>query len=273
MNFKIGYHTICWGGVVGSPVGVTSVKNLFYLSNGDLARAIADIAEVGYDGFELFDGNLLGYEQDMTALRSIIDGSGLILLGVYSGANFIFDEILGEELWRISKSAELAAEIGTRYLVVGGGAQRSTGIRDDDYRKLGEALDRVVTIAEEHGLDCVYHPHLTTIVETPEQIARILSLSRIGLCVDTAHVAAGGGDPSKVIRDHFDRVRYIHLKDFTPNPFGFHPLGMGELDMGGVVATLDALGYDGWATVELDSFDGDPKEAAATSRLFLKERG
>jgi len=273
VNFRIGYHTICWGGVVGVPVGVTSVKDLFYLSNGDVLRALADIAEVGYDGFELFDGNLLGFEHDLAPLRSIIDATGLTPLGVYSGANFIFDEILDEEMWRISRASDLAAEIGARHLVVGGGAQRSTGIGDDDYRKLGEALDRVVAIAEGNGLSCVYHPHLTTIVETPEQIARILSLSRIGLCVDTAHVAAGGGDPSKVIRDHFDRVRYVHLKDFTPDPFGFQPLGKGDLDMAGIVATLDELGYEGWATVELDSFDGDPKEAAAVSRRFLKERG
>lgn len=273
MRFKIGYHTICWGGIVGQPVGVTSIKDLFYLSNGDAELAISDIADAGYEGFELFDGNLIALENDLDRLRDLISGSGLTPLGVYSGGNFIFDEVLGEEMWRIEKAAALAAEIGAKHLIVGGGAQRSGGIQDDDYAKLAAALDRVVDIAETNGLICVFHPHLTTIVETPEQIAKILSLSRIGLCVDTAHVAAGGGDPATVIENHFDRLQYVHLKDFTADPFAFEPLGMGALDMAGIVGTLDKLGYDGWATVELDSYDGDPKEAATISRDFLDTLG
>jgi inosose dehydratase len=31
---KLGYHTNTWGGVVGHPAGVTSIKALFYLTNG-----------------------------------------------------------------------------------------------------------------------------------------------------------------------------------------------------------------------------------------------
>jgi inosose dehydratase len=31
---KLAYQTNTWGGVVGHPVGVTSIKDLFYLANG-----------------------------------------------------------------------------------------------------------------------------------------------------------------------------------------------------------------------------------------------
>ena len=273
MSINVGYHSICWGGVVGEPVGVTSIKDLFYLSNGDLERALSDIAASGYQGFEVFDGNLAAYSDDLPRIRDVIRDTGLTPIGVYSGANFIFDEILGEELWRIEKSAALAAEIGAPHLVIGGGAQRSTGIEDSDYPKLGRALDRVVSIARSHGLDCVFHPHLTTIVESPDQIARVLSESEIGLCVDTAHVAAGGGDPAEVIRAHSDRLGYVHLKDLIRDPFSFQPLGRGELDLAGVVEALKDVDYDGWLTVELDSYDGDPREAAEASRRFLADLG
>lgn len=60
------------------------------------------------------------------------------------------------------------------------------------------------------------------------------------------------------------------LKDFTAEPFGFHPLGRGTIDLPGVIAVLGEAGYDGWATVELDSFDGPPAAAAAESLGYLE---
>ena len=44
---KLSCHTITWGGVVGHPVGVTSVKNLFYLANGSTEQALRDVAAAG----------------------------------------------------------------------------------------------------------------------------------------------------------------------------------------------------------------------------------
>jgi inosose dehydratase len=159
--------------------------------------------------------------------------------------------------------------MGSCHLVVGGGAQRSGGLDADDYARLGAALDEVVGIAEENGMVAVYHPHMTTIVESPAQVDQVLTGSRIGLCADTAHLAAGGGDPATVIRKHADRLRYVHLKDLRREPFGFQPLGDGDLDIVGVIRTLAEIGYQGWATVELDSYDGEPKDAAAASRRLL----
>lgn len=270
---KTAYHTICWGGVTGDPVGVTSVKDLLYRSYGDVEKAIDQIAEAGYSGFEVFDGNLMDYEGDLGRLQTVTERADVELLAVYSGGNFIFGETLTEELWRIRRVTALAGQAGATILVVGGGAQRANGSTDDDYAALTEALDQVVDIAAAEGLDAVFHPHLTTIVETPQQVARVLDGSRIGLCADTAHLAAGGGDPAQMIRDHADRLRYVHLKDLTRDPFGFAPLGQGDLDMSGIVAALRDVGYAGWATVELDSYDGEPAEAAQISRKFLTEAG
>ena len=47
---RLGYHTITWGGVVGDPVGVTSVKDLHYRVNGPMDRAITEIGSLGYEG-------------------------------------------------------------------------------------------------------------------------------------------------------------------------------------------------------------------------------
>jgi len=267
---KLSYHTITWGGVVGHPVGVTSIKDLFYLANGATEAALRDVAAAGYAGVELFDGNLIEYEERPDELRQLLGELGLQLVAVYSGANFIFDEILEEELWRIRRAAVLAAELDAEQLVVGGGAKRSTGTSDEDYSRLAGALDRVAAIAEEHGLRASYHPHLSTIVETPEQLERVMSRSRIDFCPDTAHLAGAGGDPAELVRRYADRISYVHVKDLTTNPLAFLPLGEGELDLAAVLAALAEAGYDGWITVELDAFDGAPGDAARASREHLE---
>jgi inosose dehydratase len=269
MIMKLGYHSITWGGVVGDPTGVTSVKDLFYRANGDLERALRDIAAAGYEGVELFDGNAAGFADRPEALRELLQETGLTLVSVYTGANFIYADILPDELWRVNRAAELAAMFGAEKLVVGGGARRAAGTAEDDYDRLGKALDAVVDIAEQHGLVASYHPHLSTIVESPAEVDKIMARSRIGFCPDTAHLAAGGGDAGELIRRYPDRIRHVHLKDYRPDPFAFLPLGQGTLDFPDIVAAVREVGYDGWLLVELDSYDGDPAEAARISKAYL----
>ncbi len=267
---NVSCQTITWGGVVGDPVGVTSVKDLFYRANGSTDAALRDVAAAGYEGVELFDGNLRQYEDRPEKLRRLLGDLGLSLVAVYSGANFVYPDILDDEFWRIERAASLAETFGATHFVVGGGAKRASGTRDHDYERLAEGLDRVCDVAGRHGLTASYHPHLGTIVEGPLEVDRILSLSRIGFCPDTAHLAAAGGDPVDLVRRHARRVTYVHLKDLQPEPFAFRPLGHGTVDIPGVVRVLRDVGYDGWLTVELDEYAGEPRDAAAESLRYVE---
>jgi len=69
---RLGYHSITWGGVVGEPTGVTSIKNLHYRSNGSIVQAVQDIAAAGYEGIEIFDGNLADYAARPDDLRRLL---------------------------------------------------------------------------------------------------------------------------------------------------------------------------------------------------------
>lgn len=265
----LGYHSITWGGVVGHPVGVTSVKDLHYLANGSMEAAVRDIAAAGYSGIEMFDGNVAAYADRPDELRGLLSDAGLELVSVYTGANFIYDDILADELHRVRRAAELAAICGAHQLVVGGGAKRAAGTTNQDYDRLASALDQVSEIAEAAGLVASYHPHLSTIVEGPDEIERLLDDTRIGFCPDTAHLAAGGGDPAALIRRYADRIGHVHLKDVRLDPLQFVPLGEGELDFTGILAAISDAGYDGWLIVELDGYDGDPRVAAEISKTYL----
>lgn len=267
---RLAYQTNTWGGVVGHPAGVTSVKDLHYLTPGSTEEALVDIAGAGYDGFELFDGNLMQYAGREDELRGLMGQLGLELVGVYSGANFIFSEILEEELSKIAGIIEVAASLGATHLVVGGGAIRSTGIEERDYRLMGEGLERVVALANPAGLTPTFHPHLGTCAQSPEQIAKVFAHTSIGFCPDTAHLEAGGGDPGELMRTYADRMPYVHLKDYADG--AFLPLGEGRQDFDRILDDLQANGYDGWITVELDSYVGHPADAARISRAFLDEK-
>src|SRR3546814_15714620 len=100
-------------------------------------------------------------------MRALLADNGLTLVATYAGGNFIFDDILPEELARVIRAADRAAELGAPHLVVGGGAKRFDGIREADYHKLAAALDRVKELAEARGLTPHYQQHHSQHCEGP----------------------------------------------------------------------------------------------------------
>ena len=266
---KLGYHSITWGGVLGHPVGVTSIKDLLYCGVGSMEDAARDIAAAGYAGTEMFDGDVDKYSDRPDDLRALLAENSLELVSVYTGANFVYADILPDEMHKISRAIDLAAQFGAKRLVVGGGARRAAGTTDEDYVLLGKSLDHVADLAEAKGLTATYHPHLTTIVENPTDLERIMELSSIGFCPDTGHLAAAGGDPAAIIRAYPERIKHVHLKDLQPEPLTWTPLGDGVLDFKDIVRAVSETGYDSWLMVELDSYVGSPLEAAKRSKAHL----
>jgi inosose dehydratase len=269
VEVRFAYQANCWGPLGGNAVGVTSIGQLTYLTLGDVSRAIADIGAAGYQGVELFDGNVLDYPGGSPALKAALTQAGVKLVAAYSGANFIFPDILDQELGRIARAADAAAALSAEHLVVGGGAKRLEGVAPGDFERLAEGLEKVVAIAKARGLKGHYHPHLSTIVEGPAEVDRIFSLTTIHFCPDTAHLAAAGGDVPAMIRKHRDRIVYVHLKGLRREPFAFTPLDEGDLDNAAVIKALADTNYGGWIAAELDAWP-DPKRGAERSLAFLK---
>ncbi|GAC1407959.1 MAG: sugar phosphate isomerase/epimerase [Chloroflexota bacterium] len=265
---KFGYQTNTWGGVVGHPAGVTSIKDLFYLTYGSDDRALRDIAAAGYQGFEIFDGNLQRYADDPSTFKSYISETNLDLIAVYSGANFIYADCLDDEFARLEQAAQLGQQFGALYHVIGGGAIRTDGVKDSDYETLARGLNRFASMTSRYGLQGIYHPHLGTMAQSPEELHRICRLTDIPLCPDTGHIIAGGGDPVEIIRSYRERIPYVHFKDYADGRF--LPLGEGVMDVPGVVAALGNVPDGTWWTVELDETDKDPRVAAEESLQVLK---
>jgi inosose dehydratase len=170
--------------------------------------------------------------------------------------------------------AEVLAAIGADVLVAAAvtDADWSPPVALDDtgWRHLVDHLDEVAELASDHGLTLAFHPHAGTLLETDEDIERLLAESGVPFCLDTGHWAIGGADPAKFVRDHGDRIVHVHLKDVDLDLAEqvrsralslvdatrrglFRPLGGGDAPIGEVVALLDQAGYGRWLVLEQDT--------------------
>jgi inosose dehydratase len=158
-------------------------------------------------------------------------------------------------------------------------------------------LDAAVEVGGELGARVVLHPHMGTVVEGAQDVARVLEGSSVPLCVDTGHLLIGGVDPYELVRDATGRVTHVHLKDVdaalaarvqagelsytTAITQGlYRALGAGDVDVAGIVSTLEHDGYVGWYVLEQDLvLAEEPKEGAGpvldvrASRDFLLDVG
>jgi len=141
-------------------------------------------------------------------------------------------------------------------------------------------LDRAAEYAAECGHHAVLHPHVGTVVERGDEVARIVDGSDIGLCLDTGHLLIGGIDPLALARSAPDRIAHVHLKDVDAalarrvragetsytsavQDGIYRPLGQGDIDITGIIDTLEGAGYDGWYVLEQDTvLTADPEPGA-----------
>ena len=264
---KLGYQINTWGGVWVDAFGAGSIKDCFYNSPLPLEKALSDIAEAGFQGVEMFDGHIMPYTEKPNRLLDLLKEKNLELVAVYTGANFIFKEILPEELFKIGKVAKVAKSLGAEFIVLGGGAIRHDGVREEDYKAVAYGLDEAAKVVKEYDLKSCYHPHWGTCCQDREQLGKVMKFSKVNLCPDTAHLVLGGADCVEVINTFGDRINYIHLKDLADG--NFVELGEGTIPFPEIIEALKKKGYDGWLTVELDSAKRTPLEGAQTNKRYL----
>jgi inosose dehydratase len=145
------------------------------------------------------------------------------------------------------------------------------------WRLLLENLGRAAARAGERGYQTTLHPHIGTMVETHDDVARVLDGGETRLCLDTGHLLIGGTDPAELAATAANRIGHVHLKDVTAaiarQVTGgelsyaeavrrglYQPLGAGDVDVAGVVGALDKAGYGGWYVLEQDTIlHGPPR--------------
>jgi inosose dehydratase len=137
-------------------------------------------------------------------------------------------------------------------------------------------LERAVEMAGERGVRACVHPHVGTMVETREEVERLIDGCEAPLCLDTGHLTVGGADPIDLANQIPGRIAHVHLKDVDPAVLAtihasertytgavraglYRPLGEGGIDLRGLVRSLEGAGYRGWYVPEQDRIlEADP---------------
>ncbi|MGF1617064.1 MAG: sugar phosphate isomerase/epimerase family protein [Acidimicrobiia bacterium] len=263
-----------------------------------------EVVEAGYDTIEIGPYGYL--PTNHRQLTTELETRGL---GVSAG--FFMQHFHKPETWpdlkdSVAEVCSLLAHVGAKYVLLipefyrdifTGDQIMEAELPEETWSKLIEGTHVLAElIASEWGLRAVFHPHAETPVEYEYQIERFLADTEpdlVGLCLDMGHHAYRGGDVPEFVRDHHERLEYIHLKSVDARvrerveaeniPFAracemdvFVEPEIGVIDFVEVRRALDEVGFDGFGIVEQDLYPTPierPLPIAKRTRRYLEEIG
>jgi inosose dehydratase len=263
-----------------------------------------EMVEAGYTGTEL--GPYGFFPTDPLVLRPQLDKRNLKLLGSFVPVRMTDRSASAAVMERIRKVGHLLATLKAPFLVLAddqspernaySGRTNEAGcptLSAHQWKHVGQIVADAEKVAKEFGLDLVFHPHVATYVESPEECERFFDVSshtNVGLCLDTGHCLYGHGDPVKETEKFKSKLRFVHVKDCNNkileqarrNKWTFEEaiehkvftiIGKGDIDFPAFFQTLLKNGYSGWSVVEQDVKFGHteipPKVSVAESRKYL----
>jgi inosose dehydratase len=235
------------------------------------SRVLAEMRDVGLTATEFGpDGFLPDAPDDKAAtLRSY----GLTAVGGF--VPVVLHEAGCDPVPEVDRALDGFVAAGAGVLVLaaatgGEGYDARPELDDDAWKRLLANLDRLAERAEGRGVLATLHPHVGTVVETRDEVRRVLDGSSVPLTLDTGHLLIGGTDPAELTRAATDRIAHTHLKDVDAGWAErvragdltytdavrqgiYRPLGRGDVDVAGIVRRLEDGGYEGWYVLEQDT--------------------
>ncbi len=255
-DISFGYHSLTWG--------------------RDFVGFLDDVSRLGFRGVESVADVAAEYDGKEDALRKLLRERGLSLITLYGGGELSDPKQRERDLDRNRRLVDFLARHGCPVFVFGAGARGPKGPTRADFERLIESAHLLGAYCKKRGIRACLHPHIGTLVQSREDVQKIMSESDpdlLWLCPDTAHLAAAGADPVEVIRAFADRIGHVHFKDFSCDDgrTEFVELGRGKVDFPGAAGALGDSGYRGWVTLELDTSKKSLRESASANRKYLRE--
>lgn len=267
------------------------MTQLGFCSISALDRSLADAARVaadcGCDGLEV-TGRPPHLEPDasLDAVRdagAAVRGTGIevVAYGSYLG---IGDARTPESARR---EVEIAAALDTSLLRVW--AEADARVPDEGFAETVALLAAACDAAADRGVDVVVERHVGSFADTPERIGRLFAaVARPNLALNYQVLDFLPPDAASAQPDDARRLaplaRYLHLKNYRPNPDPAGPLVPGGSLEGGVLdyrkilAAVIESGYAGPMTLEFVSWEPLPLEEKLAvdvrhARALLAELG
>jgi inosose dehydratase len=239
--------------------------------------------QIGFDGIE----NGHRWPEDPEELRALMARYGLAFISGWYSTNLLVQSVEDEIAACQRHLARLKAQ-GCAVMIVcetsnaiHGDAARPVNDRPrltpDALRGFATRLEAFAAYLAGQGIALVYHHHMGTIIESPEEIDALMAATgpHTHLLFDAGHCAFGGGDPETVLARHIGRVRHFHAKNIRADvvarvraeglsflqavlagAFTVPGDQEGAIDFAPLLGLLAQSEYDGWIVIEAEQ---DPK--------------
>lgn len=264
-----------------------------------LEQCLREAGEIGFDGIE--KGHKM--PTDPGALRAALAPHGLRFVSGWHSLNLLTHSV-EEEKRAIRPHLDLLKAMGSQVCIV---CETSNAIhgRDDvpltetpvlpggRWARFGADVEALAGHVAAEGLTLVYHHHMGTVVEPPEEIDRFMAVTgpATKLLLDTGHCLFGGGDPVALAEAHMGRVAHIHAKNVRPavaevvrrerlsfleavrrGVFTVPGDAEGGVDFAPVLAVAAQHGYSGWLVIEAEQDPAvrNPRDYQALGLRSLK---
>lgn len=267
-------------------------------------KMLDEMVAGGYAATEL--GPYGYFPTDPEVLQVELQKRSMKLLGSFVPVKLTDPHAGAAALERIRKVGKLLAALKAPFLVLAddqsdernrfsgrAGDKDCPTLNAEQWKHVGTIVADAEKVAQEYGLDLVFHPHVATYVETPAECERLFDAAAhtsLGLCLDTGHCVFGLGDSVVEAEKFKNKLRFIHIKDCNAKVLAesrrnkrtfeeaiehkvFTIIGQGDIDFPAFFRTLVKNGYSGWCVVEQDVKFGDttvaPAESIAASLKYL----
>lgn len=259
-TYSLGYSAITWG--------------------GQDEQAIQEVASLGYKGIQLRANTYAKYKDNVSALKALLDQSGLQLC-MFSSGNVEIDptKVEASIAQHVKHAAFVKALGGTSIQLTNSLRKKGEKPAEADLIRLAEVMNEIGAQTKAVGIQATYHNHMDQFGETPEEVdvlVQHMDASKIKLLLDVAHYFQGGGNPAEAVIKYQKVLHAMHVKDVrqTEPRYRFVELGQGKVNLDEVFANLDKIKFKGFAIVELDAVPDagkTPLSCAQTSKAFLKD--
>jgi inosose dehydratase len=241
-----------------------------------------DVSELGFAGLELFDWQINSLEQQ-GLLAGLVEKYKLPLVSSYTSVNLTSPEMRAQTIAAAVSVGNVLKKYGGKTIVVGpsgrvGGASYNFA---EHKRNIVTTLNELGKAITDIGLIAALHQHTGTAVETRDetyQTMEAVDTRYVKFGPDIGQLQKGGVNPVEVVKHFLPVVQHMHFKDWVggPSMAGYCALGLGKVDLVGILDLMEGRTLQGMIMVELDSggqMPYTPREAAQIAREFLLNNG
>ncbi len=269
-KIKIGHTCITWGTF---PRGEASFATL--------EPAMKDIAETGFWGFETFPEVLEAWDAK-GALQGLIDRHKLPLTSAYFRINVTDPALQKDNVAQTIRLGKIVKKYGGHFGAIQVNSVKRQGYDYKAHRaNIIAGLNDCSKALNDLGLGAGLHQHTGTAIETRDEVYDVMGAvdtRYVKFAPDVGQLQKGGVDALKVVKDFLPLVLHMHLKDFSGGRFfaGYCPLGLGQVDIKGIMEVLEQSNPNAYVMVELDPSSDAPMSALQTvqvTKTYLKQLG